>query len=117
MAWLEIKFKGNSRTIKLDHGSINTRPDSWWNWISDQQERTQNRYRRENAVLTSDLYTSFSRCYTSGVNSFTCVGTVVVNSDFADLKGAATGNASDLDMAVTLQQLDKSIKVIKLLLY
>lgn len=74
-------------------------------------------YRRENAVLTSDLYTSFSRCYTSRVNSFTCVGTVVVNSDFADLQGAATGNASDLDMAVTLQQLDKSIKIIKLLLY
>lgn len=75
------------------------------------------RYMMENTVLTSDLYTSFSRCYTSGVNSFTCVGTVVVNSDFANLQGAATGNASDLDMAVTLQQLDKSIKVIKLLLY
>lgn len=60
------------------------------------------------------MYTSFSGCYTSGVNSFACVGTIVVNSDFADLKGAATSNASDLDMAVTLQQLDKSIKVIKL---
>lgn len=80
-------------------------------------KRRLGRYRRENTVLTSDLYTSFSRCYTSGVNSFTCVGTVVVNSDFADLQGAATSNASDLDMAVTLQQLDKSIKIIKLLLY
>lgn len=72
------------------------------------------RYRMENTVLTSDLYTSFSRCYSSGVNSFTCVGTVVVYRNLADLQGAATSNASDLHIAVTLQQLNGNIKSLKL---